>query len=1154
MASLESFRASECARHRPGVCLDASGADFALYSEHAKAVFVVLFDGEASRSFALQREGNLWSVRIEGAVAGLRYGYRVESTAEPGDKPTDALLLDPYAVEFSGSYDRNSNEGACGLFGVLAESDDFDWGEDEHPNTPLASSVLYETHVKGATKLLFSIPSQERGTYEALASEAFIDHVKAIGATALDLLPIHEYLDEDRLTAKGLRNYWGYNTIGYFAPSRRYAKDPKNARHEFRAMVKKLHAAKLEVILDVVYNHTAETDETGPTLSFRGIDNRTYYRLPWENPALYVNYTGCGNTVNAAHPAVLDFILDSLRWWVEEMHVDGFRFDLAATLTRESRFLEAVKADPVLKCVKLIAEPWDIGPDGYRLGRFNAPWSEWNDHFRDDVRGFWLTHTAGVGALAQRLCASSEIFRYAGRRPQASLNFITAHDGFTLADLVSYSHKHNEANGEENRDGTDRNLSINCGAEGETDNPDIIKKRRLLRRALLATLMLSQGVPMLLAGDGSAHSQGGNNNAYCQDNTTTWLSWNTAGIEDDSEFVGKLSSIRARFLQLTNTEWLTGSAVGADRDVVWLTDKAQEMRQSDWTPQADVLGMLLGRQGKDGRLLLYFYRTETPQRLSLPEGEWTRILQSELENPAEETLCEESIDVKGPGVAVLCETSRGFRRQGGFIAHVTSLPGRFGSGDFGKEAHAFVDWLGKAKQSLWQVLPLTVAGEGNSPYMGESVLAGNELLIDLEELVSCGWLLASELVLESPFSEDRTDFPRVTAFRMDRLKRAAFRFFSAKDWPPSYSEFLEKERAWLADYALFRSLQTEQQCFGRRRWQDWPDELKRRDPEALAAAEERLKPSIQFWCFAQWCFQRQFCALRDKAHRTGIDIIGDIPIFVSPQSADVWSHPELFQLDKEGNPTAVAGVPPDYFSPTGQLWGNPLYDWKAHEKEGYAWWNARLKRAADLYDVLRIDHFRGFEAFWSVPAGSETALDGHWEKGPGRAPFETVLRECPTLRFIAEDLGTITPEVNALRRSLGFPGMRVLQFAFSGRADNPHLPSNVTENTAYYPGTHDNDTILGWFSSLDDRVKQQVRALLGETGSVSLCALEVVLASRARYAVALIQDALELPGEARMNRPGDATGSWGWRIAPGALTESLALKLAQLSAKYARNT
>ncbi len=1153
MASLDSLIQKASSKNRPGFFLDESGADFVLYSEHARGVSVEIFSQAESKVFPLEKEGNLWRVRIEGVNSGMRYGYRVKSDGSCGTKESQALLLDPYAQGYAGHYEKDSSLGAAGLFSVVPSKEAFDWEGDAAPSIPMEKTVFYETHVKGATKLNFEITDAERGTYAGLASKAFISHVKSLGVTSLELLPIFEFIDEDRLIAKGLKNFWGYNPVGFFAPARRYARNQEAAPDEFRAMVKKLHAAGLEVILDVVFNHTAETDETGPTLSFRGIDNSVYYKIREDDPNLYVNFTGCGNTFNVSHPAVLELVLDSLRFWVQSMHVDGFRFDLASTLTRESAFLEKVKGDPILSGVKLIAEPWDIGPDGYRLGRFGAPFSEWNDRFRDDMRAFWLTHTVGVGALAQRLCASSEIFRYAGRAPQASLNFITAHDGFTLSDLVSYAGKHNDANGEANRDGTDRNLSVNCGVEGETQNVDIARRRKLLRRALLASLFFSQGTPMLLGGDEICHTQEGNNNAYCQDNTTTWIDWDIGKANDEREFISKLTQIRSAYSQLRSTQWLTGELKDGERDIVWLNRMGREMHQEEWNRGFDTLGALFGRCDGSERLLIYFYRGGHPEEITLPEGDWTEILRSDVFESVAPTRGKKTITLTEPTVLVFTETVRGFPRESGVLLHVSSLPSVFGSGDFGREARHFVNWLEAAHQSLWQVLPLTVTGEGNSPYMGASVFAGNELFIDFEDLAIKGYIVLSELKETPHFDENRVDFPKVSSWRMKLLERAALRFFSQKTLPESYVSFIEKEAFWLEDYALFRAISAEQESFGRCKWQEWPEKLRERNAEALKKARERLSTRINFWRFAQYVFAEQLKALRSYAHARGVRILGDLPIFVSPNSADVWAHRELFVLDKEGNPTAVAGVPPDYFSPTGQLWGNPLYDWKAHKESDYAWWKARIARAATLYDALRIDHFRGFESFWSVPAQSETALDGHWEKGPGKELFDAIKLSAPHLSFIAEDLGIITKEVDQLRESLDFPGMRVLQFAFDGKRENPHLPGNVVENAAYYPGTHDNDTILGWYESLDEKTKKTVFEFLGNPESVSEAALSAVFHSRARYAIVLAQDILGLDSQARMNRPGDATGSWGWRMRRGALGEDRAEKLANLTVASLRN-
>ncbi len=474
-----------------------------------------------------------------------------------------------------------------------------------------------------------------RGTYAGLAAPAMIEHYRRLGITALNLLPVHHFLDEHHLADKGRVNYWGYNTLAFFAPEPRYAAriGGQSVIAEFKTMVRSLHAAGLEVILDVVFNHTAESDESGPTLSFRGIDNLSYYRLPAGHLAAYENFSGCGNTLNLAHPRVLQVVMDALRYWVEVMHVDGFRFDLAAALTRDSAFLAALAQDPLLQSVKLIAEPWDLGPDGYRLGRFLPGWSEWNDRFRDDVRAFWLTHHAGVAELAQRLAGSSEIFHAAGRAPQAGINFITAHDGFTLRDLVSYQKKHNELNGEGNRDGHGHNLSWNCGVEGESSDSQVLEKRRRLQRALLTTLLIAQGVPMLQGGDELGRTQGGNNNAYCQDNAMTWLDWqNTDGGLID--FVAGLIGLRRRFPQLRQRRWLTGKATDDQQpDVIWWHPAGRPMHVADWhSKKLGVFGMQLAAGTPDNSsLLCLINRDDIPVPFLLPAGDWWQVCDSSAE-------------------------------------------------------------------------------------------------------------------------------------------------------------------------------------------------------------------------------------------------------------------------------------------------------------------------------------------------------------------------------------------------------------------------------------------------------------------------------------------------------------------------------------------
>lgn len=587
----------------------------------------------------------VWHGYLPSAGPGLQYAFRVHGPNGSGHRfDAQQLLLDPYARELTGVFSYGANAGSANALKACVASDDFDWGNDAPPETPWVDSVLYETHVKGATQRHPGVPEELRGTYAGLASPAMIEHYRRIGITAVNLLPVHCFLDEERLIRSGRTNYWGYNTLAFFAPEPRYAAriNGQSAVDEFKSMVRALHAAGIEVILDVVYNHTAETDEFGPTISFRGIDNASYYRLRPDDATRYENYSGCGNTFNLAHPRVLQLVMDSLRYWVGEMHVDGFRFDLAATLARESGFLTAVRQDPLLARVKMIAEPWDLGPDGYHLGRFPSGWSEWNDRFRDDVRAFWLTRQTGSSALAQRLSGSSEIFMNAGRSPQAGVNFITAHDGFTLCDLVSYQHKHNELNGENNRDGHDHNHSWNCGAEGESHDPAVLQRRRDIQRSLLAMLFLSQGVPMLQGGDELGRTQAGNNNAYCQDNMLTWLDWANSD-HAHIDFVAGLIAIRRRFPQLRRHRWLTGR-MGEHglRDIVWLHPDGREMSVDDWhSSHNGILGFVLAPSFTDHHasevpsnpLLVLINRDPGTLLFRLPPGPWTRICDSSLASP-----------------------------------------------------------------------------------------------------------------------------------------------------------------------------------------------------------------------------------------------------------------------------------------------------------------------------------------------------------------------------------------------------------------------------------------------------------------------------------------------------------------------------------------
>jgi glycogen operon protein len=617
-----------------GAHWDGAGVNFALFSEHATAVELCLFARpddpyEAERISLPLRTGHVWHGHVPGLTPGQVYGYRVYGPYRPeiGLRFNPAkLLLDPYAraihgaLDYSGpvyGYERGAGEHGDDLRRsprddapfvprsvVVASA--FDWGDDAPPRVPWGETVIYETHVKGFTRLHPQVRPEHRGSYLGLADPAAIAHLQALGVTAVELLPVHAWVDEAKVVAHGLTNYWGYNTIAYFAPDARYAVGGSLGQQvtEFKQMVKALHAAGIEVILDVVYNHTGEGNHLGPTLSFRGIDNPVYYRLDPTNPRLYVDVTGVENTVNVQRPDTLRLVMDSLRYWVQEMHVDGFRFDLAPALAREvfdvdrdGSFFDAVHQDPVLAAVKLIAEPWDVGENGYHLGGFPIRWSEWNDKYRNGVRHFWRGDDGWIADLGYRLTGSSDLYKDDGRQPYASVNFVTAHDGFTLNDLVSYDRKHNQANGEGNGDGTDHNISADYGHDGPTADPAILAIRHRQRRNFLATLFFSQGTPMLLGGDEIGRTQRGNNNAYCQDNDLSWYSW--ALDEADEEllaFVQRLTRIRREQPVLRRSSFLHGSRlreIGA-KDVTWLRPDGGEMIAADWfDPSLHALGLIL---------------------------------------------------------------------------------------------------------------------------------------------------------------------------------------------------------------------------------------------------------------------------------------------------------------------------------------------------------------------------------------------------------------------------------------------------------------------------------------------------------------------------------------------------------------------------------
>jgi glycogen operon protein len=603
-----------------GATWDGNGVNFALFSANAEKVELCLFDKtglrEVERVSLPEYTDEIWHCYLPDIRPGQLYGYRVHGPYEPNHGHrfnAHKLLIDPYAKELSGAFewsdthfgfrpgtvkqdllmDRRDNARYMPKCRVIDSA--FTWGDSRRPKVPWSETIVYEAHVRGLTMKHSGVPAALRGTFLGLTQPAILEHLKRLGVTSIELLPIQAMVDERHLVDKGLRNYWGYNSIGFFAAEPRYYTE--NAHGDFKTMVSRLHDIGIEVILDVVYNHSAEGNHLGPTLSFRGIDNASYYMLTPGNPRWYENYSGCGNTLNLGHPRVMQMVLDSLRYWAGEMRVDGFRFDLAVSLTRGgSAFLEAVKQDPLLSKVKLISEPWDLGGDGYRVGRFPPGWSEWNGRYRDTVRRFWTGEAGLIGDLASRLTGSSDLFGWSGRRPWASLNFVTCHDGFTMADLVAYERKHNEANAEQNKDGTDANYAWNCGHEGPSPYPEIRELRRRQMRNLMATLLLSQGVPMILAGDELGRSQKGNNNAYCQDNEVSWVDWSHVD-EEMLAFVRRLIQLRRDHPVFRRPQFFEGKTLPNVqlKDIVWITPDGREMTHADWTlPYARSLGFVLG--------------------------------------------------------------------------------------------------------------------------------------------------------------------------------------------------------------------------------------------------------------------------------------------------------------------------------------------------------------------------------------------------------------------------------------------------------------------------------------------------------------------------------------------------------------------------------
>ncbi|MBA2699882.1 MAG: glycogen debranching protein GlgX [Nocardioidaceae bacterium] len=686
-----------------GATYDGAGTNFTLFSEIAEKVELCLFDqdGNQTRVDMRERRALVWHTYLPRIMPGQRYGYRVHGPYEPhrGQRcDPNKLLIDPYAKALEGEIDwapacfsyrfddgsnRNTEDSAAHTMKSVVVNPFFDWQDDRPPRHPYQESVIYEAHVKGLTQTHPGIPDEIRGTYAGLAHPAMIEHLTSLGVTAIELMPVHQFINDSGLVERGLSNYWGYNTIGFLAPHNAYSSTGQLGEQvlEFKAMVRDLHRADIEVILDVVYNHTAEGNHFGPTLGFRGIDNAAYYRLADENKAFYYDTTGTGNTLLMRHPHVLQIIMDSLRYWVTEMHVDGFRFDLAASLARQfhevdrlSAFFDLVHQDPVVSQVKLIAEPWDVGPGGYQVGNFPPSWTEWNGKYRDTVRDYWRAEPGSLAEFANRLSGSSDLYESDGRAPYASINFVTAHDGFTLRDLVSYNEKHNQANGENDNDGESHNRSWNGGVEGPTDDPGVLKIRARQQRNLLTTMLLSQGVPMLLHGDEIGRTQQGNNNVYCQDNELSWIDWDQVD-EELLAFTRSVMELRADHPVFRRRRFFTGDAAGNGvPDIAWLRQDGTAMDGDDWQhnflrPLAVFLnGEAITEPGKRGEeisddsFLLLFNPTHEDAEMTMPGGPFGDNWQLILDTSATGALHEKAPQPSGSLCTVISRSVVVMRR------------------------------------------------------------------------------------------------------------------------------------------------------------------------------------------------------------------------------------------------------------------------------------------------------------------------------------------------------------------------------------------------------------------------------------------------------------------------------------------------------------
>jgi isoamylase len=1199
-----------------GATFDGNGVNFAVFSRVATRVEVCLFDPaspdkEIDRFDLPEATGYTFHGYVPDLKPGALYGLRVHGPYAPqrGHRCNPSkLLVDPYARALFGEVDWKQpvfgyrlgdehgdltieqSDSAPGAPKSVVVDSRFDWGDDSRPDTPWRKTVIYEAHVRGLTMRHPGVPDGLRGTYAGLAHPAVIEHLKHLGVTAIELLPVHEYANDGFLEDKSLSNYWGYNTLAFFAPEQRYAADrrPGGQVGEFKQMVKDLHAAGLEVILDVVYNHTCEGNHVGPTLSFRGIDNATYYWLMPE-PRYYLDFTGTGNSLNASNRETARLIVDSLRYWATEMHVDGFRFDLATTLGRVGRgqfdpsapIFQIIAQDPVLSATKLIVEPWDTGLGGYQVGNFPAPFREWNGKFRDALRRYWKGDENLASEIGYRLSGSADLFQAEKRQPQASVNLITAHDGFTLHDLVSYGVKHNEANGERNQDGADDNQSWNHGVEGETDDPEIVSLRERQKRNLLASLLLAQGIPMLLAGDEMGRTQRGNNNAYCQDNELSWVDWNLDERRKQLiAFTRKLIAFRHQHPVLQRRRFLAGDYVwdSTTRDLVWLRPDGDEMAPEDWRrPGLSSLAFMMGgdaiqavdERGQrliDDNVLVLMNAHHEPVTFRLPgeaeAGKWAVELDSAdpgrdpngtsagdyemaprslvvLRQPLSDEAVREAL--AAPERAIRREAKRR-RRRAGVVVPLFSIraAGSWGVGEVSDLAR-FASWAAKAGFSVVQLLPVNdhSGGLDPSPYAASSAFALDPVYLSLdacEDFRAAGGRDALPGDIKGLLAAC-VESPLVAWADVRRVKQAAtglaFEHFLRNEWGKrtgrarELADFMKQHRAWLDDYALFTVWHER----FRASWIDWPNGARDRDPGALARLRRDDSDALLRVNWTQWQLARQWQQARRDVARAGVEIMGDLPFMVGLDSADVWSHPELFRTDLR------VGTPPEDGAPDGQDWGLPVYDWDALARDRYSWIRDRVTRAGSLFSLYRIDHVVGFyRTYYRSTNGRNkgfTPPDENEQLQQGEALMRLMGQWG---EVVGEDLGIVPGFLRPSLEKLQIPGYRVLRWEKDG--DTFRDPVSWPESSVATNATHDTDTTASWYDTLSAGERQQLRKIPGlndlnpegpfDDNARDLL-LRAVYAAPSTLALVMFQDLFGT--RERINTPTQADpANWGYRI------------------------